>query len=63
MNLKNIFGNLIHGSGKGITFTHEDRDDEFCSYDELRKQSAKLSAYLKKMVSSVEMKYLFTVLT
>ncbi len=48
MNLKNIFGNLIHGSGKGITFTHEDRDDEFCSYDELRKQSAKLSAYLKK---------------
>lgn len=48
MNLENIFGNLIHGSGKGITFTHEDRDDEFCSYDELRKQSAKLSAYLKK---------------
>ncbi|MEZ3422397.1 MAG: SDR family NAD(P)-dependent oxidoreductase [Lachnospiraceae bacterium] len=69
MNLENIFGNLIYGSGKGITFTHEDRDDEFYSYDELRKQSAKLSAYLKKngvkrgdevLVHSIDLKCFIT---
>lgn len=69
MNLENIFGNLIQGSGKGITFTHEDRDDEFCSYDELKEHCAKLAAYLKKkgvkrgdevLVHSADLKYFIT---
>lgn len=69
MNLDNIFGNLVQGSGKGITFTHEDRDDEFCSYDEMKEQCAKLSAYLKKngvkrgdevLVHSADLKYFIT---
>ena len=69
MNLENIFGNLVQGSGKGITFTHEDRDDEFCSYDELKEKCAKLAAYLKKngvkrgdevLVHSADLKYFIT---
>ncbi|MCR5730422.1 MAG: SDR family NAD(P)-dependent oxidoreductase, partial [Ruminococcus sp.] len=69
MNLENIFGNLVSGSGKGITFTHEDRDDEFCSYDELKEHCAKLAAYLKKkgvkrgdevLVHSADLKYFIT---
>ena len=47
MNLDNIFDSIVQGDKKGIFFTHEDRDDEFCSYNKLKEQSAKLSAYLK----------------
>ena len=69
MNLNNIFEKLVYGSGKGITFTHEDRDDKFCSYDELREESAKLAAYLKKngikrgdevLVHSADLKFFIT---
>ena len=63
---KNIFANLSKDSGKGITFTHDEGNDEFCTYDELREISAKIAAYLKKhgvqrgdevLVHSADLKY------